>query len=262
MELLLLFAHSYNEPIKIDFMKKFVVLFCFVFYVFAANTSFSQVKIDSSEIISNVPELTGFHEIIFPMWHTAYPAKDINALKGFVPQIKVSMEAINRATLPGILKDKEADWKNQLKELNVAAENYYKASEGNDDEALLVAAEKLHYNFEMMNRVIRPVLKEIDAYHQILYIIYHKLYPVKKYDVIAALMDGLIEKADAIAKYPREKLKKRLGENISKFDAASRELYDETVSLKEVLQGDDLMKKDEAVQHVHSLYQNLESVFN
>ena len=242
-------------------MKKFVVLLFFVFLVFATKISFSQVKIDSLEITSSVPALNDFHEIIFPIWHTAYPAKDINALKRYVPQIKASMEAINNAALPGILKDKEADWKNQLKELNVAAENYYKASEGNDDEALLVAAEKLHFNFEMMNRVIKPVLKEIDDYHQILYIIYHKLYPDKKYDEIAKLMDILIEKADAITKYPQDKLKKRLGDNISKFDLASKELYNATVSFKEVLNGYDLMKKDEAVLHVHTMYQNLESVF-
>ena len=242
-------------------MKKFVVLFCFVFLVFAAKISFSQVKIDSLEITSSVPALTDFHKIIFPMWHTAYPAKDINALKGYVPQIKASVEAINNAALPGILKDKEADWKNQLKELNVAAENYYMASEGIDDEALLAAAEKIHYNFEMMNRVIRPVLKEIDDYHQILYIIYHKLYPDKKYDEIAKLMDILIEKADAITKYPQDKLKKRLGDNISNFDLASKDLNNATVSLKEVLNGNDQMKKDEAVQNMHTKYQNLESVF-
>jgi hypothetical protein len=242
-------------------MKKFVALFCFIFLVFASKISFSQVKIDSLEITPSVPALNDFHEIIFPMWHTAYPAKDINALKGYVPKIKASVEAINNAALPGILKDKEADWKNQLKELNVAAENYYKASEGKDDEAMLIAAEKLHYNFEMMNRVIRPVTKEIDAYHQTLYIIYHKLYPYKKYDEISKLMDILIEKADAITKYPQDKVRIRLGDNASKFDLASKELYNATVSLKEVLNGNDSMKKDEAVQHVHTKYQNLESVF-
>ena len=242
-------------------MKKFVLLLCFIFLVFASKISFSQVKIDSLEITSSVPALTDFHEIIFPMWHTAYPAKDISALKGYVPQIKASMEAINNAALPGILKDKEADWKNHLKEFNVAAENYYKASEENDEEALLIAAEQLHYNFEMMNRVIRPVMKEIDDYHQTLYIIYHKLYPDKKYDEIAKLMDILIEEADAITKYPQDKLNKRLGNSISKFDLASKELYNATVSLKEVLNENDSMMKDEAVRHVHTMYQNLESVF-
>jgi hypothetical protein len=242
-------------------MKKLNLLLCLIFIVSANQISFSQIKVDSSEITSSVPELTSFHEIIFPIWHTAYPAKDINALKGYVPQIKASMDEINKAVLPGILKDKEILWKNQLQQLNVAADNYYKAAGENDDEAMLAAAEGLHHNFEMMNRVIRPVLKEMDDYHQILYIIYHKLYPEKKYDEIAPYMDSLVERADAIRKCPQDKLKKRLGDNISKFEAAANELYDATIALKEVLKGNDTMKKSEAVQNMHTKYQNLEALF-
>jgi hypothetical protein len=242
-------------------MKKFNLFLCLISMVFISQFSFSQVKIDSSEITSSVPELTNFHEMIIPIWHTAYPAKDINALKGYVPRIKTSMEALNKATLPGILKDKENLWKNQLQQLNVAADNYYKAAGGNDDDAMLSAAEDLHHNFEMMNRVIRPAMKEMDDYHQILYIIYHKLYPDKKYDEIAGLMDSLVESADAIRNYPLEKLKKRLGDNTVKFEPAATDLYNATVALKEVLSGNDLAKKSEAVQIMHSRYQNLEAVF-
>jgi hypothetical protein len=242
-------------------MKKSVMLLSLILLVFATKISFSQVQIDSLEITSSVPELIDFHKIIYPMWHNAYPAKDFDALKEFVPQIKASMEAINNAKLPGILRDKEADWKSRLNELNTVADNYYTAAEKNDNEALLDAAEKLHHQFEMMMRIIRPVIKEMDEYHQTLYIIYHKLYPDKKYDEMAKLIDSLIERADAITKYPQDKLKKRLGNNVLKFDQASKELYMATVSLKEILNSNDLLKKDEAVQHVHRMYQNLESVF-
>lgn len=242
-------------------MKKLFVFLCFVFLVFAVKTSFAQIHIDSTEISSSVPELSDFHKIIAPMWHQAYPDKDMATLKGYVPQIKESMKAINNAILPGILKDKEDAWKSQLKEFNAAAENYYRAAEGTVDDSLLVAAEKLHFNYEMMNRVIRPVIKEIDAFHQVLYVIYHKLYPDKKYDEIAGLMDNLIEKADAIQKVPVEKLKKRLGDNVSKYNSVSEELYKATVSLKETLKGSDLKAKDEAIEAMHSLYQRLESVF-
>lgn len=242
-------------------MKNSFVLLCFLVFLTTAEMSFSQVKIDSSEITSSVPALTDFHEIIFPMWHTAYPDKDISTLKGFVPQIKTAVEAINNAALPGILQDKEEAWKSQLRELNAAAEAYYKAAEGNEDEALLIAAEKLHMNYERMNRVIRPVLKEMDEYHQTLYVIYHKLYPDKKYDEMAKLMDSMVEKADAIVTYPREKLTKRLGDHVAEFDLAAKELYTATVAFREVLGGNDPVKKDEAVQHVHAMYQQLESVF-
>jgi len=230
--------------------------------VFSDQFIFSQVTVDTTEITSKVPELTGFHEIIFPIWHTAYPAKDINALKEYVPQIKVSMEALNKAVLPGILLDKKDLWKDQLKEFNIAAENYYRAAGGTDDEEMLAAAEELHHNFEMMNRVIRPVLKEMDDYHQLLYVIYHKLYPYNKYDEMAVYMDSLIDRADAIRKCPNDKLKKRLGDNNFKFEPAANELYNATVALKEVLNGTDIKIKSEAVQHMHSMYKNLEAVFN
>ncbi len=242
-------------------MKKFVAGLVLIFFTCTAQIS-GQVNIDSSEITSNVPELTDFHDIIYPMWHEAYPAKDINALKEFVPQIKIHMDKLNHATLPGILKDKESGWKNRLNELNSAAENYYKASEDENDEALLAATENLHYQYEMMMRIIRPVMKEIDEYHQTLYIIYHKLYPDKKYKEIAALVDELILKADAITQYPKDKLKKRLGDNTAKFDLAAMELYNATVYLKEVLKSSDQKEKDTAVENMHTKYQQLVSVFS
>jgi hypothetical protein len=242
-------------------MKKHVLPLSLAVLLLVPVSLFSQVKIDSTEITASVPELSDFHEVIFPMWHTAYPAKDIAALKGYIPQIKSSVAAINHAVLPGILKDKEVEWKQQLQALNSAAESYYSAAERNDDKALLDAAEKLHYNYEMMNRVIRPAIQELYEYHQTLYIIYHKLYPDKKYDEIIRLMDDFVAKADALVQYPQDKLKKRLGDKTVAFDAASKELYKATISLKEALSSDDPAKKDKAVQLVHSRYQDLESVF-
>jgi hypothetical protein len=242
-------------------MKKILSFSILLALLFISASLFSQVKIDSVEITASVPELNDFHEIIYPMWHNAYPAKDISALKGFVPQIKTSIAAINKAELPGILKDKETDWNKQLNELNSAAEDYYSAAEKNDDKALLDAAEKLHYNYEMMNRVIRPAIQELYEYHQILYVIYHKLYPEKKYDEMIPMVNEMALKSEALVKYPQDKLKRRLGDKTALFDAASMELYKSTLSLKEALTNDDPRKKDEAIQQVHAGYQKLESVF-
>ncbi len=77
--------------------------------LFFGKNSFSQV--DSSEITWTVPELVKFHDVIYLIWHEAFPAKDIKALKGFVPEIKTSMESINNAKLPGIVREKENKWK-------------------------------------------------------------------------------------------------------------------------------------------------------
>lgn len=243
-------------------MKKFVVLSFLVSALFYSTVSFSQTEIDPAEITSSVPELSDFHKIIYPIWHDAYPAKDYNALKGFVPQIKESVKSINEAKLPGILRDKEDEWKSQLEELNISAQNYYNAVNSNDNDALLKAAEKIHSAYEKMNRVIRPVIKEIDDYHQTLYIIYHKLYPDQKFDEIAGLMNDLVIKAEAIMNYPRERLKQRLGDNITRFDVSAKALYDATISLKEALNGDDPKKKNESVETMHTSYQELDAVFH
>ncbi|MFA5405386.1 MAG: hypothetical protein WC358_10670, partial [Ignavibacteria bacterium] len=136
--------------------KLFFILFFVSFLLFGKN-SFSQI--DSSEITWTVPELIKFHDVIYLIWHEAYPNKDIKALQGFVPDIKTSMENINNAKLPGIVREKENKWKEGLVEFNNSAEEYYKAASGNDEQVLLDAAEKLHSKFEMMVRVLRPVLK-------------------------------------------------------------------------------------------------------
>jgi len=74
-------------------------------------------------------------------------------------------------------------------------------------------------------------------------------------------IDDLIFKANAIAQYPKDKLKSRLGDNTVKFDLATKELYNATVSLKEILKCSDLKEKDAAVENVHTIYQQLESDF-
>jgi hypothetical protein len=243
-------------------MKKLLIQSFIVSVLFCSQVSFAQTEIDPAEITSSVPELSEFHDIIYPMWHEAYPSKDYDALKGFVPKIKSYVESINKAKLPGILRERENEWKKQLEELNMAAQNYYDAVNKNDNEALLKAAENLHSAYERMVRVIRPVIKEIDDFHQTLYIIYHKLYPDGKYDEIAGLTGDLVTKAGAIMNYPRERLKQRLGDNIGKYDAAAKQLYNSTLTLKEALNGNDPKKKNEAVESMHTAYQDLDAVFH
>jgi hypothetical protein len=240
-------------------MKKLFFILFVVSFLFFGKNSFSQI--DSSEISWTVPELIKFHDVIYLIWHEAYPAKDIKALKSFVPEIKTAMESINSAKLPGIVREKEGKWKEGLIDFNKAAEEYYKAVSGNDDQAMLDAAEKLHTKFEMMVRILRPVLKEIDEYHKVLYVIYHKFFPDKKYSEILNVMDDLIQKADAIIKVEEEKLKKRLKDKYSDFLPVAKELYDNTVFLKEILKTNDAVQINPAVEKMHSSYQKLEAIF-
>jgi hypothetical protein len=243
-------------------MKKLLFSFLLIL-AFSANTAFSQTKaMEASDVSLSVPELAAFHTIIAPMWHQAYPAKDIAALKALVPKIKDNMEKINGAKLSGILREKTEAWKNELVKFNTAAENYYKASAGEDGDALLLAAEKLHSAYEGMNRAIRPYIKEMDTFHQTLYVIYHKNLPEKNFTEVANVIDNLILQADAIVKFPQDKLEKRLKENTPKFYTYAGDLNAAVIDLKEVLKGNNAKKSEAAIEKVHTLYQKLETAFN
>jgi len=242
-------------------MKKLLISICLFSILSCCYESFGQTKIDPAEISSKVQELTDFHDIIYPMWHEAYPSKDYNALKGFVPKIKSSIESINNAKLPGILREKETAWKSQLNELNISAQNYYAAASGSNNSELLSAAEKLHSSYEKMVMVLRPALKEIDDFHQTLYVIYHKLLPDSKYDEIAALTGTLVTKAEAIVNYPQDKLKTRLGDKLVTYNVSAKKLYDSVTNLKEVLKGNNPKENKEAVESMHKAYEDLDSLF-
>jgi hypothetical protein len=242
-------------------MKKTILLSGLFFLFLSTQAAFAQTKIDSTEISSAVPELSSFHKIIYPLWHKAYPAKDMVAFKALVPQIQAYMVKINQAKLSGILREKQTAWNSALKDFNTAAENYYKACGANDESATLLAAEKIHSSYEQLNRVVKPAVKEMDEYHQTLYVIFHKLKPAKQYSEMAKEMDKFIAEAEAITKYPQDKLTRRLGDKTAVFYSNSKELYAATVALKQVVTEKNSKQIDAALENVHRIYQKLDSIF-
>ncbi len=227
-------------------------LLCFASALYAEH-------IPSAETESTVPELIEFHEVIYPIWHTAFPAKDYAALRGFLPAIEAGMAKINAAVLPGILRDKKQAWENGLAELNNAVEAYKKAAVGYDDQPLLDAAELLHMRFEMQVRAIRPVAREVDAYHKVLYVVFHKYMPEKKFADICAVAPDMVAKAEAITKAT---LSKRLEAKTEAFQSAAAKLLAETRLLEAA--GKTCLEKDivAIVGTVHDAYQALEKVFD
>lgn len=236
-----------------------LILPILIFTLFFLKDAAAQCETDSSEIKWRVQELFDFHEVISVIWHEAYPAKDIAALKSFVPQIKSHIEKINNVALPGILQDKEVKWKEGLITLNSAAEQYYTAAEGNDEQVLLDAAEEIHSKYEMMVRTVAPVMKEVDIYHQLLYVIYHKYFPGKDYTSISNVMDDLITRAENIK---TGKMSKRVEGKKDEFLAVTDELIESTKTLKEVLATDEASKIDAAVEVMHTKYMKLEQLFD
>jgi hypothetical protein len=217
--------------------------------------------IDSQEeeTESTVPELMEFHSIIYPIWHDAYPDKDYDALRSYVSEIDSLAEKVYTASLPGILRDKQAKWEEGLTEFKKAVDDYNSAAAGDDNGALLQAAEDLHAKFEMMVRIIRPVLKEVDEFHKVLYVIYHKYLPEKEFDKIKSIMEDLLVKAEAIT---QAELPKRLADKNEEFTHAAQELYESVKDLNSAFSSVDDEAINSAVEHMHTQYQKLEAIFD
>ncbi len=209
----------------------------------------------AQETESTVPELSAYHDVIYPIWHTAYPEKDYAALRSYAPEVKGGAEKIYAAKLPGILHDRQAKWDQGVAELKTNVDAYLAAAAGTDDAALLAAAETLHSRYEMLVRIIRPVLKEVDAFHKVLYVVYHTCLPDKDFAKIKELSPDLTAKAEAITK---ASLPKRLETRTGAFQKAAAELHEAAKVLSTATPDASIAA---AVETLHTKYQALEKVF-
>jgi hypothetical protein len=250
-----------NPSQEQEMTKRYCILsFLFIlvlFFLGPLRITFS-LPLQTDETESTVKELSDFHEIIYPIWHTAYPEKDYAALREYAQEVNRLAKNLFDAELPGILRDKQAKWNKGLEQLKKTVEDYNIAAAGEDDQALLDAAEALHARFEMMVRIIRPVLKEIDDFHKVLYIAYHKYLPNKEYANIRSVTDDLILKAEAIT---NANLPKRLETKTDEFSSAAAELLESSRILKATCLTENGDAIEKAVESLHTKYQDLEKIF-
>lgn len=212
------------------------------------------------ETTSQVKELSDYHEVIYQVWHTGWPEKNIALLKSLSPEVEQGYLKIAKAELPGILRDKEDKWNDGLKILSSYVEDYKTASAKNDSISLLNAAEKVHSQYEVLVRIVKPMLKEVDEFHQVLYMLYH--YYTPEYNVVK-IKETASELESKLANLNNAKLSKRLQPKQEKFDFAKMELEIAVKKLNELLATDGNKKSiDTGVDLVHSKYQELEKVFD
>lgn len=212
----------------------------------------------TQDTVWRVPELDALHEVIYPIWHTAYPAKDYEALKEMVDEVNIKAKAVYAASLPGIQRDKQLKWNENVMQFQASVEDYKKYALADDNEGLLKAAENLHSKYEMLVRTIRPVLKEIDEFHKTLYVVYHDYLPNKNYKKLGTATDTLIKKAKAVTK---SKLPARLELKKDAFTLAAAELLTSAMDLKKRVKANNKISIDAAVENMHTKYQNLEAIF-
>jgi hypothetical protein len=238
------------------FMKKlFLVLPALFFFQFIL---FGQHEQQVSEIESTVPELTAFHKTIYPMWHKAYPDKDYDLFKKLLPDVNTGVEKIFSAELPGILRDKKEEWENGIKNLRSSAESFNKAVKDNNETDILSSAEALHSDYEKLVRIVRPVTKEVDEYHKVLYMLYHHYVPGRNTDETRTALDNLMMRADSLQ---NSVLPKWAAAKSDDFRKLSDELHTATKELHAVKDAEfDVIEKE--LDTVHTKYQKLEGLFD
>lgn len=236
------------------------IIFLIVFGLSYFSSIQAQHEDHSSEISSSVPELFDFHEVVYPLWHTAYPNKDYALFKQLLPDVNAGVEKIYAAKLPGILRDKEKEWNGGLDKLRASVADYNKACEENNEAGMLTAAEELHSNFEMLVRIVKPVTKEVDEFHKVLYMIYHHYGPNKNTEELSKAIDDLYLRADELKNCV---LPKWATDKKDEFTKATDELYISTKELKDLK---DSKSDDKQIQisidKVHTNYQKLEALFD
>jgi hypothetical protein len=211
------------------------------------------------EISSDVPELWEFHDVIYQIWHEAWPEKNTEMLQALIPEIEAGFAKLEKATLPGILRDKREAWTQGIQDMAQIIDEYMKAADTNQKETLLKAAEDLHSQFEVLVRLIRPVMKEIDQFHQELYLLYHYYMPEYDLDKIKNSTASLIERMEPIEK---ANLPARLEQKQRDFEEVKVALRQSLLDLQQAAKNEP--EKDQvnkAIEVVHDKYQLLIGIF-
>ncbi|MFC1574508.1 hypothetical protein ACFL3Z_00320 [Gemmatimonadota bacterium] len=216
-------------------------------------------EVPASELTAQVAELDAVHEIMAPMWHDAFPARDFAAIQEAVPQFESRLAALDGVELPGILQDKAARWGEQKQLLMDSFEGLKTAAEADNQDGMLAYAEAFHMNYEGMVRIIRPVLPELEAFHQHLYGLYHYYGP--GYDV-EKMENAARDMAAAIPSLQGATLPENLASHQGHWGMVVDRMGQNIGALMSVLQDPNREDVNAAIEAVHADYSELEGIFD
>ena len=238
-----------------------LILLAFAFFTFYScqKTEETPVEITQEEISASVPALSDLHEVVYPLWHSAFPEKDYALIKELLPQVDVLVEKLDLAQLPGILRDSQEKWDEGKQALKSGLEKLHQAADSDDEEEMLNQTEAFHKHYERLVRLIRPLVAELDAFHQELYKLYHYHFPNYNLEAIRSTVSAMLEKMGPLK---AAQLSTRLSDRQSDFDAAVGKLAEDLDQLVKVVKTSKKKEISAAVERVHTAYQNVEMIFN
>jgi hypothetical protein len=215
-------------------------------------------EVPTEETAAQVAELEALHSVMEPMWHEAFPAKDIAAIQAAVAQFEPLLAALDTARLPGILQDKQARWDEQKQLLKGTFDGFKAASAAGAPDQILAFAEAFHMNYEGMVRIIRPVVPELETFHQHLYGLYHYYGPGYDLEKIRRAADAM---AEAVPPLRAAQLPARVAELQGTFEGLVDTLGVKVSELQTALQDPSKAGVQAAIEAVHSAYQAVEGIF-
>ncbi len=218
-----------------------------------------KAEIIAGETTASVPALKDLHEVVYPLWHTAYPNKDYAMIKELLPEADELTAKLDEAKLPGILRDKQAAWDEGKAKLKASLQQLHAAVDANNEEEMLKQTEAFHAGFEGLMRTIRPMVPELDAFHQELYKLYHYYAPEYDLTQIRAAAAAMQEK---IAPLKKCELPKRLADREKDFKVSVNALDAAVADLVKIAKTDDKEKVLSAVETVHTAYVQTEHIFD
>lgn len=216
-------------------------------------------EITQEELTAAVPELRELHEVIYPLWHNAYPEKDYALIKELLPQAESLTAKLDAAKLPGILRDKQEAWDQGKEFLQSSLKNLKKAVETGNKVEMLKQVEAFHAGFERLVRTIRPIMPELEAFHQELYKLYH--YHAPSYD-LEGIRTAVQAMRDKIPPLKHVQLPRRLAKKQSEFNNSVQELENTVNDLAEAVKKEIKEAILGRVERVHTAYQKAQSIFD
>jgi hypothetical protein len=208
------------------------------------------------EMSSSVPELDAFHDVIMPMWHSAYPNKDYAALRDLAKDVPPGVAKIAGARLPGILRDKEAVWTKGVADPGLLPTPTPRLPPGR---TMLAARRPKPCTRDTKVCSPRASCPEGDGrLHKVLYVVNHKYLPEKHWDAICNASADLLTKSEAIAKAT---LPVRLQSRTDTFKKASEGLVADAKQLAGICGARKQAEIEKAVESLHLRYQGLEKIF-
>jgi hypothetical protein len=206
-----------------------------------------------------VPALGALHKVVYPLWHEAYPAKDYAMIKTLLPQMDTLVAELDKAPLPGILREKKEAWEAGKANLKSTLAGLHTAAKADNQEEMLKMTEAFHAGYERLVRTVRPIVPELEAFHQELYKLYHYYTPAYDLEKIRGAATAMTEKLEALK---AAQLPKRLADRQEKFQADVLKLEAAVSDLNATVKIDAKEKVKAAVEKVHTAYQETEKLFD